>query len=51
MLDKNYRYEGWEAGAEINTYFRWAFSKRWGIEAYLGIGVVQFTFDKTDNRD
>lgn len=51
MLDKNYRYEGWEAGVGINYGYSWAFSKRWGIEAYLGIGVVQFTFDKTDNRD
>lgn len=51
MLDKNYRYEGWGAGVGINYGYSWAFSKRWGIEAYLGIGVVQFTFDKTDNRD
>lgn len=51
MLDKNYRYEGWGAGIGINYGYSWAFSKRWGIEAYLGIGIVQFTFDKTDNRD
>ena len=51
MLDKNYRYEGWGAGAGINYGYSWAFSKRWGVEAYLGIGVVQFDFDKTDNRE
>lgn len=46
MLDKNYRYEGWGAGVGINYGYSWAFSKRWGIEAYLGIGIVQFTFER-----
>lgn len=51
MLDKNYRYEGWGAGAGISYGYSWALSEKWGIETYFGVGVIQFGFDKSDNRN
>lgn len=51
ILDKNYRYEGWGVGAGISYGYSWALSKKWAVETYFGIGVVQFGYDKTDNRN
>lgn len=51
VFEKNYRYEGWGAGLGVGYGYSWVLSDRWGIEAYLGAGVVWLGFDKTDNRD
>ncbi len=51
IFNKNYRYEGWGAGAGFTYGYSWMLSKRWAIEAFLGLGIVQLNFDKTDNRN
>lgn len=51
IFDKDYRYEGWGVGAGFTYGYSWLISKRWAIEAFLGVGIVHLDFDKTDNRD
>ena len=51
MFDKKYRYEGWGAGAGFTYGYSWMLSERWTIETYLGLGVVQLGFDKSNNRN
>ena len=38
-------------GAGFTYGYSWLISKRWAIEAFLGVGIVHLDFDKTDNRD
>lgn len=51
IFDKDYRYEGWGVGAGFTYGYSWMFTPRWGIEAFLGLGIVQLNFEKTDNRN
>ena len=51
IFDKGYRYEGWGAGAGFTYGYSWMLSRRWAIEAYLGLGVVHLDFDKSNNKN
>lgn len=50
IFDKGYRYEGWGVGGGFTYGYSWFLSKKWAIEGFLGIGVVQLGFDKSNNR-
>ena len=50
IFDKHYRYEGWGAGAGFTYGYSWMLTGRWGIEAFLGLGIVQLNYEKTDNE-
>lgn len=39
-LLKDYRYEGWMAGAGIAYGYQWLLSKHWSMEAELGVGYI-----------
>ena len=43
---KKYRYDGWLAGAGISYGYQWLISKRWNLEAELGLGYAYLSFDK-----
>lgn len=43
---KNHRYEGWMAGAGIAYGYHWMLSRRWSLEAEIGIGYVYTRADK-----
>lgn len=43
---KNHRYEGWMAGAGISYGYHWMLSRRWSLEAEIGIGYVYTRADK-----
>ena len=51
IFDKGYRYEGWGAGAGFTYGYSWMLSRRWAIEAYLGLGIVHLDFDKSNNKN
>lgn len=42
---KDYRYEGWFAGAGVAYGYSWVLSKHWNFEAELGVG---YTYSKSD---
>ena len=39
------RYEGWGAGAGVGYGYAWALSRRWNIEAELGVGWIHARYD------
>lgn len=43
---KDYRFQGWLAGAGIAYGYQWMLSKHWNLEASLGVGYVQARYDK-----
>ena len=43
---KDYRYEGWFAGAGIGYGYAWMLGKHWNLEAELGVGVAYTEFDR-----
>ena len=43
---KNYRYQGWAAGAGIAYGYAWPLSKHWNFEAEIGIGWLYTRYDK-----
>lgn len=43
---KNYRYEGWGAGAGISYGYNFYLGKRWSLETTLGLGYVRLQYDK-----
>lgn len=43
---KGSRYEGWMAGAGFTYGYHWILSRRWSIEAALGIGYVYSRADR-----
>lgn len=43
---KNYRYEGWAAGAGISYGWQWTLSPHWGLEAEIGVGYAYIDYDK-----
>lgn len=45
---KDYRYEGWYAGAGLVYGYQWILGNRWSIEAALGLGYVHSVYDKYD---
>lgn len=45
---KNYRYEGWYAGAGLVYGYQWLLSNRWSIEAAIGLGYIHAYYDQYD---
>lgn len=45
----DYRYKGVAAGVGISYGYNWVLSKRWNIEASLGLGYISTEYDKIDN--
>lgn len=43
---KQYRFEGWGAGAGISYGYQYIISNRWSVEAYVGVGYVRLHYDK-----
>lgn len=43
---KDHRYEGYFYGVGISVGHQWVFSKRWSIEASIGIGYARIEYDK-----
>ncbi len=43
---KDYRYEGWYAGAGLVYGYQWVVSRHWNFEAAIGIGYNYIDFDK-----
>lgn len=43
---QDYRYEGYFYGGGISVGHQWILSKRWSIEATLGVGYIRTHFDK-----
>lgn len=43
---KDYRYEGYFYGGGISIGHQWILSKRWSIEATLGVGYIRTHLDK-----
>jgi hypothetical protein len=45
-LLKDYRYQGWYAGAGIGYGYSWILGKHWNLEAEIGIGYAYSRYDK-----
>lgn len=43
---KDYRYEGWFAGAGVSYGYQWVLSNRMAIEAEIGAGYARMEYDK-----
>ena len=43
---RNYRYEGWLAGAGVSYGYHWVLGNRWGLEATVGVGYAYLDYDK-----
>lgn len=48
---KDYRFQGWMAGAGIAYGYSWILDKRWNIEAEIGIGWVYTRYDMFECAD
>ncbi|MDR1743002.1 MAG: DUF3575 domain-containing protein [Dysgonamonadaceae bacterium] len=46
MLSEDYRYEGWAAGIGISYGYSWIMSRRWNLEATIGLGYAYSNYDK-----
>lgn len=47
LLDATeHRYDGYYVGAGISYGYQWMLSKRWSVEATVGLGYVNFSYDK-----
>jgi len=45
---KNYRYEGWAAGAGISYGYQFLLGKNWNLETSIGVGYIYLKYDKYD---
>ena len=36
---------------DLRNGYSWMLSRRWAIEAYLGLGIVHLDFDKSNNKN
>lgn len=43
---KNYRYQGWMAGAGVGYGYSWILSRHWNVEAELAVGYIYTRYDK-----
>lgn len=43
---KDYRYEGWAAGAGVSYGYQFILGKRWNLEANIGVGYARLQYDK-----
>ena len=48
LFEKEYRYEGNAVGAGLSYGYHWAWSKHWGMEFNLGVGVAFLDYKKSD---
>lgn len=48
---KEYRFQGWMAGAGIAYGYTWLLNKRWSMEAEIGIGWIYTRYDQFECRD
>lgn len=48
---KDHRYEGYFYGGGISIGHQWILSKRWSLEAQLGIGYARIEYDKYECAD
>lgn len=46
LFEKEYRYDGMAAGGGITYGYHWMLSKRWGLEAAVGVGALWMKYDK-----
>ena len=46
MFEKEYRYEGWAAGAGLSWGYHWMLASRWSLEFNLGLGYLYMDYDK-----
>ena len=44
--DRGYRYKGEVYGVGLNWGYQWAVSRRWGVEASVGVGYLYLPYDK-----
>lgn len=47
---KQYRFEGWLAGAGISYGYQWILSPRWSLEAGIGVGYAYMDYDRYECR-
>ena len=45
---RDFRYEGWAAGAGLSVGYRLNFGKHWGLEASIGAGLLHLDYTKYD---
>ena len=43
---RHHRYKGWGTGAGFSAGYQWPLSRRWGLEASLGLGYLYLEYDK-----
>lgn len=43
---ERYRYEGSLVGGGVSVGYQWAFARRWGVEASLGVGYMLLDYRK-----
>ena len=48
---KEYRYQGWLAGAGASWGYNWIVAPRWSIEATVGVGYAYLSYDKYRCRE
>lgn len=48
---KDYRYQGWMAGAGLAYGYSWILDRHWNIEAEIGLGWVYTRYDKFECAD
>ena len=46
LFKKEYRYEGWAAGAGISYGYHWMWNKRMGMEFNIGLGYAYLEYDR-----
>lgn len=48
---KDYRFQGWMAGAGVAYGYTWLLNRHWSIEAEIGIGWIYTRYDQFECRD
>lgn len=48
---KDYRFQGWMAGAGIAYGYTWLLNKRWSMEAEIGLGWIYTRYDQFECHD
>jgi len=48
---KDHRYEGYFVGGGLSLGHHWMLSKRWGLEAVIGLGYAYINYDKYKCQD
>lgn len=48
---KDYRFQGWMAGAGISYGYTWLINRRWSMEAEIGLGWIYTRYDQFECHD